>query len=66
MDIVIGYYVLELLYWIATFVKPLIPVINNFYFKLASKTKIKCDISYKIFNFDCLFKQYAFECAIPR
>lgn len=66
MDIFVGYYLLEFLYWIGTFVKSIIPLINRFYFRLAKERNVSCDISYKIFNFDCLFKQYAFECAIPK
>lgn len=36
-----------------------------FYFKYFSDRKESVDRSYRIFNFDCLFKQYAFESSIP-
>lgn len=42
------------------------PFINRFYFGVLSKKGERCDVSYKIFNFDCLFKQYVYEASIPR
>lgn len=64
-DRLIGFYLLEFLFYIATFFNFLIPYINLFYFKMFSNRKQFVDRSYNVFNFDCLFKQYAFECAIP-
>lgn len=64
-DRLIGFYLLEFLFYIATFFTFLIPFINTFYFKMFSSRKQFVDRSYNVFNFDCLFKQYAFECAIP-
>ncbi|CAF0725327.1 unnamed protein product [Brachionus calyciflorus] len=64
-DRIIGYYILEFLFYIATFFNFLIPYINLIYFKIFSSRKEYVDRSYNVFNFDCLFKQYAFESAIP-
>lgn len=65
MDRFVGYYLLEFLYWIGIYVSFIIPLVNYFYYKLAAERKDFVDTSYKIFNFDCLFKQYCFEAAIP-
>lgn len=65
MDRLIGFYLLEFLYWIGIYVSFIIPLVNYLYYKLAADRKEFVDVSYKIFNFDCLFKQYVFECAIP-
>ncbi len=64
-NILIGYYLLEFLYYVGTFLPSIIPLINRTYFKLFSNRKQYVDKSYKVFNFDCLFKQYAYEAAIP-
>lgn len=44
----------------------LVPLINKLYRRLLfSRTQSQFDLSYKVFNFDCLFKQYVTEWAIP-
>lgn len=65
MDRFVGYYLLEFLYWIGIYFSFIIPIVNYFYYKLAADRKDSVDVSYKMFNFDCLFKQYAYESAIP-
>lgn len=65
MDRFVGYYLLEFLYWIGIYISFIIPIINYLYYKLAAVHKEFVDVSYRVFNFDCLFKQYAFESAIP-
>ncbi|CAF0820134.1 unnamed protein product [Didymodactylos carnosus] len=56
----------EFLYWLATYIPRLIPYINQFYLWHESTHSLiiedRCD---KIFNFDCLFRQYVNEWAIP-
>lgn len=65
-DRVIGYHILELLLFISKFLPRLVPMINYLYFlMLFSYAKLSTDISYKIFNFDCLFYQFVNEWAIP-
>lgn len=64
-DYFIGYYLLEFLYWLSTFFTFMVPLINKAYYKFLSRRKETVDISYKVFNFECLFKQFVFEAAIP-
>lgn len=65
-DYFVGYYVLEFCYWISTFLPTVVPVINRtMYRMLCCKAKHRVDTSYKIFNFECLFKQYVTEWAVP-
>ncbi|CAL1266430.1 unnamed protein product [Larinioides sclopetarius] len=62
----IGYHALEFCYYISTFVPHWVPHINKlFYYLSFSTSSSKIDRSYKIFNFECLFKQYVNEWAIP-
>lgn len=63
----VGYHLLQLAYWASTFLPSLVPSINRFAFWfLYSTNHVQLDISHKIFNFECLFKQYVNEWAIPR
>jgi L-gulonolactone oxidase len=62
---IIGYYLVEFLFWLSTFVSNLVPLINASYFKLFGLRSKRVDVSYNVFNFDCLFKQYVYEGAIP-
>lgn len=65
-DYGIGYYSLEFCLYVSTFFPHLVPSINRLYYNiLFSGSKTKIDRSYKIFNYDCLFKQYVNEWAIP-
>ena len=51
----------------STFIPTLVPVINRFYYRLLyAHCAEKIDHSHKVFNFDCLFRQYVMEWAIPR
>lgn len=44
----------------------LVPYINKLFRRLLfSKTTAQFDLSYNVFNFDCLFKQYVTEWSIP-
>lgn len=66
-DMLVGYRSLEFMYWLSSFVPGLVPLINWSYFKLLhSKPDSIVDQSFKIFNFNCLFKQYVTEWAIPQ
>ncbi|XP_064602926.1 L-gulonolactone oxidase-like isoform X2 [Liolophura sinensis] len=66
-DYGIGYYLLEFCLWISTFFPRIVPTINRLFFKhLHSQVREKVDRSDVIFNFECLFKQYVMEWAIPR
>lgn len=66
-DYAVGYYTLEFAYWCSTFLPSIVPFINRAVFWLLySGPKEKVDISHKVFNFECLFKQYVNEWSIPR
>jgi len=65
-DRFLGYHLLEFLLYLSTFVPSSVPSLNTAYFQLLfSKLNEKVDQSFKVFNFDCLFKQYVTEWAIP-
>lgn len=65
-DYGIGYYTLEFCLYISIYFPHIVPIINRIYYNiLFSGSKSKIDRSYRIFNYDCLFKQYVNEWAIP-
>lgn len=65
-DYPIGYYLLEFSYWVSSFYPSIVPWINRCCYNLLfSKPKHIIDRSDKIFNFECLFKQYVNEWAVP-
>nr|XP_025972374.1 L-gulonolactone oxidase-like isoform X1 [Dromaius novaehollandiae] len=65
-DYAIGYYLLEFLLWISTFVPSLVRWINRFFFWLLFSSRVEnVAISYKIFNYECRFKQHVQDWAIP-
>ncbi|CAF3164805.1 unnamed protein product [Rotaria socialis] len=61
----IGYHLLEVLFLFSLYFPRFIRCINNIYFKLDGRSCHKIDRCDKLFNFDCLFYQYANEWAIP-
>jgi L-gulonolactone oxidase len=62
----VGYYSFEAALWLSTFASPAIPYINRAYRRLLfDSIKHTEDVTHKVFNFDCLFKQYVTEWAIP-
>ncbi|XP_015913395.1 L-gulonolactone oxidase [Parasteatoda tepidariorum] len=65
-DYGVGYHLLEFCYYISTFMPHIVPYINRFfYYTVFSVYTRKIDRSYNVFNFECLFKQYVNEWAIP-
>jgi len=65
-DKLIGYYALEFLYFLSLQNDHMIPYINRLYRRIQfNKSSAQRDLSYKVFNFDCLFHQYVCEWAIP-
>lgn len=63
----IGYYGLEVAYFASTYLPVITPWINRIWFTLMySKPVENIDTSYKVFNFECLFKQYVNEWSIPK
>ncbi|XP_020839638.1 L-gulonolactone oxidase isoform X2 [Phascolarctos cinereus] len=65
-DYAVGFYLLEFLLWVSTFLPALVPWINRFFFWLLFANKVESsDISYKILNYECRFKQYVQDWAIP-
>ncbi|CAF0897961.1 unnamed protein product [Rotaria sordida] len=61
----IGHHLLEVLFYFSLFLPRLVRYINNIYVKLDGISNHKIDRCDKLFNFDCLFYQYASEWAIP-
>ncbi|KFV15098.1 L-gulonolactone oxidase, partial [Pterocles gutturalis] len=65
-DYAVGYYLLEFLLWISTFVPSLVCWINRFFFWLLFSSRVEnIAISYNIFNYECRFKQHVQDWAIP-
>ncbi|XP_054239349.1 bifunctional epoxide hydrolase 2 [Indicator indicator] len=65
-DYAVGYYLLEFLLWISTFVPSLVCWINRCFFWLLFRSRVEnVAISYKIFNYECRFKQHVQDWAIP-
>lgn len=63
----IGYHLLQFAYWLSTYEPKIVPIINRLAFWLLySSNQVKLDISYKVFNFECLFAQHVNEWSIPR
>lgn len=62
----VGYYMLEFVYWICCFIPSLIPKVNQYFFQyLHNARQSRIDRGDKILNIECLFKQYVNEWAIP-
>ncbi|CAM5130781.1 unnamed protein product [Natator depressus] len=65
-DYAAGYYLLEFLLWISTFLPVLVCWINRFFFWLLFTGKVEhVNLSYKIFNYECRFRQHVQDWAIP-
>ncbi|XP_039201903.1 L-gulonolactone oxidase-like isoform X2 [Crotalus tigris] len=65
-DYAIGYYLLEFFLWISTFLPFLVAWINRFFFWFLFTGKVEnVNLSYKIFNYECRFKQHVQDWAIP-
>lgn len=64
-DYFIGYIVLEFLYWLSTLIPRLVPYINRVYQRLSGVRRVTVDRSDRVFNFNCLFRQYVMEWAVP-
>uniref|UniRef100_A0A8C0QZR4 L-gulonolactone oxidase n=1 Tax=Canis lupus dingo TaxID=286419 RepID=A0A8C0QZR4_CANLU len=66
-DYAIGFYLLEFLLWISSFLPGLVGWINRFFFWLLfTRKKESSDLSHKIFTYECRFKQHVQDWAIPR
>ncbi|CAF1026783.1 unnamed protein product [Adineta ricciae] len=61
----IGHHFCEFLFYLSLYMPSLVRPINTFYAKLDGKSQHKIDRCDKLFNFDCLFRQYASEWAVP-
>jgi len=62
----IGYHLFEFTLYLGRHFPSLVPTINRFYYyALFSEAKSHVDTSFRVFNFDCRFKQYVNEWAIP-
>ena len=62
---ILGHHLLELFFYFSLYIPSLVRLINKTYAKLDAKTIHRIDRCDKLFNFDCLFYQYASEWAIP-
>ncbi|XP_034517220.1 L-gulonolactone oxidase isoform X3 [Ailuropoda melanoleuca] len=66
-DYAIGFYLLEFLLWISSFLPGLVGWINRFFFWLLfTRKKESSNLSHKIFTYECRFKQHVQDWAIPR
>lgn len=62
---ILGHYLLEFLFFLSLYLPSLVRLINNLYVRLDAQVIHQIDRCDKLFNFDCLFYQYASEWAIP-
>lgn len=63
----IGFHLLQLVYWISSFFPFLVKFINKYHFLwLNSHPAEVVNESEKVFSYDCLFQQYVTDWAIPR
>jgi len=66
-DSFLGYYLLEFTLFTSKFIPSLVSFINDTWFNLLfNSRKEVTDVSFKVFNFDCLFKQFVNEWSIPK
>nr|XP_021554463.1 L-gulonolactone oxidase [Neomonachus schauinslandi] len=66
-DYAIGFYLLEFLLWVSSFLPGLVGWINRcFFWLLFTRKKESSNLSYKIFSYECRFKQHVQDWAIPR
>ena len=65
-DYAVGYHALEFAYWLSSLFPTLTPFINRIWFHFQYSREVeRIDISHRIFNFECLFKQHVFEWSVP-
>lgn len=65
-DTWIGFHLLQLLLFMSRFLPALVLWINQIFFDIIyRRPRTSVDKSYKVMNFDCLFKQFVNEWAIP-
>ena len=50
----------------STFIPRIVPWINGTFHRLFSRRRVTVDRSDRVFNFNCLFRQYVMEWAVPR
>ncbi|VFV44087.1 l-gulonolactone oxidase [Lynx pardinus] len=66
-DYAIGFYLLEFLLWISSFLPGLVGWINRFFFWLLfTRKRESSNLSHEIFTYECRFKQHVQDWAIPR
>ncbi|XP_014666895.1 PREDICTED: L-gulonolactone oxidase-like isoform X2 [Priapulus caudatus] len=66
-ETLVGYHMLEFMLWISTYFTSMVPYIARFMYNILWRHGGEMvDTSYKVFNFNCLFKQYVNEWSIPR
>ncbi|XP_074847615.1 L-gulonolactone oxidase-like isoform X1 [Carettochelys insculpta] len=65
-DYAVGYYLLEFLLWLSTFLPSLVRWVNRcFFWLLFSGQGETVDLSYKVFSYECRFRQHVQDWAIP-
>ncbi|XP_075779345.1 LOW QUALITY PROTEIN: L-gulonolactone oxidase-like [Pelodiscus sinensis] len=65
-DSAVGYYLLEFLLWLSTFLPGLVRWVNRCFFWLLFTRKVEnVNLSYKIFSYECRFRQHVQDWAIP-
>ncbi|XP_064476359.1 L-gulonolactone oxidase-like isoform X2 [Ornithodoros turicata] len=62
-----GYYGMELLYYLSTWMPGCVPFLNGLFFRVIfAPCGERVDVSYRVFNYECRFKQRVNEWAIPK
>ncbi|XP_062346754.1 LOW QUALITY PROTEIN: L-gulonolactone oxidase-like [Cinclus cinclus] len=65
-DYAIGYYLLEFLLWISSFIPSLVVWINRVFFRLLFNSRVEnVARSHRIFSYECRFRQHVQDWAIP-
>ncbi|NWV25433.1 GGLO oxidase, partial [Origma solitaria] len=65
-DYAVGYYLLEFLLWISSFVPALVPWINRAFFWLLFSSRAESVArSHRVFTYECRFRQHVQDWAIP-
>lgn len=62
-----GYYVMEFLLYLSTWFPSWVPWLNKMFLNVVfAPRRQRVDVSYRVFNYECRFKQHVNEWSIPR
>uniref|UniRef100_A0A6M2CKE9 L-gulonolactone oxidase n=1 Tax=Rhipicephalus microplus TaxID=6941 RepID=A0A6M2CKE9_RHIMP len=67
VDYAFGYYVMEFLLYLSTWFPSWVPWLNELFLNIVfAPQRRRVDLSYRVFNYECRFKQHVNEWSIPR